>query len=201
MKPTPLIAIFALLLSVSLFVGSHDRSVAPLRRSLAQRSFGRLEGVPVETVSRKWEGEERPLVDPVEEAMPDASVVKDEVAGVTFAPVAAEVAAVSPADDVEEFAPVSASSPGNALRVDQRTVVVRGFRVVPGASGVALAVSVEDGSALKTPDSPDVRPEATASTATHPRRGLTYEDELFRTRWGWSAFADVQHAALEAHSD
>ncbi|MFD0895797.1 hypothetical protein KBB96_02345 [Luteolibacter ambystomatis] len=195
MKLLPLIAVFAALLSISLFVGRHDHSVAPLRRALEQRSFGRSEAAFAGAAERRREGESRTRVD--EKHTPDALVA----AVVTVAPVVAEATTFQPAEDVEDFSPVEATSPGNAVRVNQRNVIVRGFRPVPGASGVALAVSVEKTVDAKTPV--ETKPEAVAApvASIRPHRGLSYEDELFRTKWGWSAYADVRQTALEARSD
>ncbi|BCU79483.1 hypothetical protein [Luteolibacter sp. LG18] len=194
MKPLHLIAVFAVLLTISLFVRSHDRSVAPLRRELDQRSIGRqrpleqMGGVVEEKESRKREGDSRP----------QASAGSDAPSGrvASNAPVAsAEVAGV-PVDDVEEFTPVEASLPGNTLRVNRGSVLVRGFRPVSGTSGVALAVSVE-----KTADGGEDEALVAPVASRHPRRGLSYEDELFRTKWGWTAFADVRQTALETSAD
>ena len=44
-----------------------------------------------------------------------------------------------------------------------------------------------------TPDSADP-----AATPGRSRSGFTYEEELFRTKWGWQAFNDAQAAAARA---
>ncbi|MGC4017477.1 MAG: hypothetical protein QM755_23630 [Luteolibacter sp.] len=199
MKLSQLVAVFAVLVSISLFVSRHDHAVAPLRRALDQRSIGRGEFRTDETdrlgsvaPSRGREGEFSQENE--YGATPDASVM----AGVDEPKVTSEVAAVAPVDGVEVFSPVAASSPGNAMHLNGWTVLVRGFHPVAGASGVALTVSVEK---RVDPDVPDDAPSEQPVVSAIPRRGLSYQDELFRTKWGWSAFADVQRVALEAHSD
>lgn len=43
----------------------------------------------------------------------------------------------------------------------------------------------------------DFLPANPPSASAETRSGFTREEELFRTRWGWAAFDDVQRAALE----
>jgi hypothetical protein len=38
-------------------------------------------------------------------------------------------------------------------------------------------------------------PQASRAPAAQEGPGLTYEQELFRTKWGWAAFEQVQRAA------
>lgn len=196
MKVPSIIAIFAGLLSISLIVGNHDESVAPLQRALGQRSIGRVRVGVDEAVPHE---RERGGVAGSVEASPRENVPAGREVSDASSVVAA-VAAGIPADDVEEFAPVEASLPGNTVRVNQRTVAVRGFRSVPGTSGVALAVSVSVPQADVSTGNP-VAVSEPPITSSRSKRGLSYEEQLFRTKWGWSAFADVQQTALEAHSD
>lgn len=45
-------------------------------------------------------------------------------------------------------------------------------------------------------------PSALASRSyANPRSGLTYEQELFRTKWGWHAFDQAQRAVSELKAE
>lgn len=54
-------------------------------------------------------------------------------------------------------------------------------------------------SPIRQPDPAGAAPSSSDSSAMSDktRSGFTREEELFRTRWGWAAYDDVQRAAFE----
>ncbi|MES2705641.1 MAG: hypothetical protein V4726_03465 [Verrucomicrobiota bacterium] len=75
---------------------------------------------------------------------------------------------------------------------------------VPGSNSPALEIAIATRSSdpaglsagLSASDAEGRSETPTAREAMHS--GFTHEEELFRTRWGWAAFDDVQRAAFEA---
>lgn len=102
------------------------------------------------------------------------------------------------------------SAPGSSLSLDNQTATVTAAQPVSGSQGVALAVVVEDlpphpvalpdsssGSGTEAADAPDLP----TSGPVARRNGFTYQQELFRTKWGWSAYNQVQKMLREDTSD
>lgn len=96
---------------------------------------------------------------------------------------------------------IDPSLPGNSLPLKSGRLFVEAFRAVPGAASPELQVSLSQNT---TPASPAEQPapDIASSTTVVPvaaaeRQGLTYEQELFRTKWGWVAFDQAQRAGSE----
>ena len=95
---------------------------------------------------------------------------------------------------------VNAFAPGNRLPVNEQIVEVQSYHSV--GNGNALTVVV-------VPRQPTPSDDATGDSESLPtaeevsesrlpaqqRRGLSEEEELFRMRWGWAAFAAAQREA------
>lgn len=102
------------------------------------------------------------------------------------------------------------SAPGSSLSLDNQTAIVTASQPVPGSRGVALGVVVED-----TPPNPVVVPDFSPAPGQEPadapdlptpgpvarRSGFSHQQELFRTRWGWAAYDQVQKILREETSD
>jgi hypothetical protein len=77
---------------------------------------------------------------------------------------------------------VNPNAPGNSISSSGQTVAVEGAELLEdGSTALDLAVT----------------PSASPS-GTRVRRGFTYEEELFRTKWGWAAYAEAQKVAAES---
>jgi hypothetical protein len=98
----------------------------------------------------------------------------------------------------EVIVAVHPSGPGNQLVVQGQRVTVDG--IVKGADGrpVNLEVSVDPVAASPVSVAADPRRSASHSSRMVRSGGLTYEEELFRTKWGWAAFDAARRAAMEA---
>ena len=113
--------------------------------------------------------------------------------------------------------PVDPEAPGHQLSFQGQVARVVASQAVAGSNGVALSVIVEDlpvqsASATDLPATPKTEDGAEESAAAHESapaaeglaaspsesgvtsrfRGLSYEQQLFRTKWGWSAFDQMQ---------
>lgn len=102
------------------------------------------------------------------------------------------------------------SAPGSSLSLDSQTAVVTAAQPVPGSRGVALGIVVEDmpPDAVAVPDFspvPGQEPAGTTDLSTPGpiarRSGFTHQQELFRTKWGWAAYDQVQKILREETSD
>jgi len=84
--------------------------------------------------------------------------------------------------------------PGSSLVVDGQRVTVDGYGTSEDANQPELEVKIEgeeDSSSGREPDK-GRRPAGDPSAW-----GLSYEEELFRTKWGWAAFAELQRIAKQ----
>lgn len=114
----------------------------------------------------------------------------------------------------------NSSAPGSLLSINNQIARVTAFQPIPGTKGVTLAVDVED----MTPDQPTfveptqvletesnnpaTPPDLSSPSDTPPSSntvarssGFTYEQQLFRTKWGWAAYDQVQKLLREETSD
>lgn len=64
---------------------------------------------------------------------------------------------------------------------------VTAFQPLPGATGAALEVWVTEAPAQTDPP----------MSGSRGRAGFSYEDALFRMRWGWAAHEAARRAARE----
>lgn len=93
---------------------------------------------------------------------------------------------------------VDAAAPGNSIAVGNVRVQVEG--VAAGADGrdAEIEVAVNAETAAITPGLTTQGATSRSSHALHPQpAGLNYEEQLFRTRWGWAAFAEAQRIGRE----
>ncbi len=76
------------------------------------------------------------------------------------------------------------AQPGHSLTTGNSRVEVEGLTVSPGETKLDAAIT-------------ELRPRGAAEPATRSA-GLTYGEELFRTKWGWAAFNHARRAAAGA---
>ena len=106
--------------------------------------------------------------------------------------------------DEAQAIPVDPVSPGNTLSVREQQVSVQSYQKT--TQGNALSVLVipkqspsTESSVNQTPESEVFESEPPSAVAlqqvSRPSIGFTHEEELFRAKWGWNAFAQVQREA------
>jgi len=98
-----------------------------------------------------------------------------------------------PVDQVTTVNPVS---PGNALVSNGQRVSIQ--QVLTGVGGRGTALDVIITPAGDTPHysaSAQSGADVVQNHASRSRAGLTYEQELFRTKWGWAAYNAANRAA------
>jgi hypothetical protein len=100
---------------------------------------------------------------------------------------AVPVVAAAEADSL----PADPDSPGNFLTFAGRRVAVESWSPHPAGPSLDLLITAGGEPAAA------VFSLTTARAERNSRPGLTYEQELFRTKWGWAAFEQVQRAARE----
>lgn len=102
------------------------------------------------------------------------------------------------------------SAPGSRLSSGDLVVSVNAAKPVQGSSGVTLSVVVTDMPADQSAlvDTPAVEDVQSADGDSQPVAGrfagiggFTYEQQLFRTKWGWAAYDQVQKLLRDEASD
>lgn len=99
------------------------------------------------------------------------------------------------------------AAPGSTLSFNNQTATVTAAQPVSGSNGVALAVVMEDSMHPSPETSPEPSPEISDAPAPDSsdgivrNKGFTYEESLFRMRWGWAAYGQVQKILREETSD
>lgn len=110
----------------------------------------------------------------------------------------------SPAPILQQIDP---NAPGNSFSVGSQLVSVEGVQTSPGTTAldVGISGSVNGTSSLSATRDSKTAPPSPASYSGLPsyRRsqltgGFTYEEELFRSKWGWNAFNEAQKTALQS---
>jgi len=98
---------------------------------------------------------------------------------------------------------VDPSAPGNSLTSNGQRLMVDAYASTAEGSELELDVVIEpDASSTVLEHSEgEVPNEREARRGMVATGGLTYEEELFRTKWGWAAFNKIQQAARGSHSD
>jgi hypothetical protein len=97
------------------------------------------------------------------------------------------------------FQTVDPELPGHSLAAFGRRAAVAETGKAPGSNGVILSLEMEpDIPAIPGENPPLV--ESVVATATTAWSGFSYEQELFRTKWGWQAFDQVQRLLREQSS-
>ncbi len=98
-------------------------------------------------------------------------------------------------DETMDFLPQRPDprSGGVLLTVGRQLVQVEAFARQPAASAPALQVAI-------TPLPEDSAAPAARRPSRPASHGLTHEEELFRTKWGWAAYDAVRRAAMETAS-
>lgn len=89
---------------------------------------------------------------------------------------------------------VDPAAPGSSLSQDGQRATVAGYVASDDPNEAEVQVSMEKDESTGS--------DSKAGSQLHagdPSRwgGLSYEEELFRTKWGWNAFAEVQRLATE----
>lgn len=94
------------------------------------------------------------------------------------------------------------SSPGTSLTVEEQAVTVEATLEVAGSPDPSLSVLIGQPADLANQPEP---PDAPVSQAAEPLTsltggpaapGMTYEEQIFRTKWGWAAYDQARRAAL-----
>ena len=105
----------------------------------------------------------------------------------------------------DQIIPVDPTQPANWMLSGGQYVSVQGY--VPATDGrgptldVLLTPAAAGGSATTQSGSQTSTATATNATTAPPpaesqrTNGLTYEEQLFRSKWGWAAYAAAQRAA------
>ncbi|MEI8038276.1 MAG: hypothetical protein WCJ14_07780 [Verrucomicrobiota bacterium] len=104
------------------------------------------------------------------------------------------------ADVVREQPWVAANpaAPGHQLAYQGREASIEAYQARPASHSVALSVVI---SAAPPTEATSIAPASQPAVTTHaPAAGWTYEQQLFRTKWGWLAFDQMQ-LALRNTSD
>lgn len=103
--------------------------------------------------------------------------------------------------------PVDPHLPSNHFWAGNQQVAVQGYEPAGPGRGLALDLSLTPASAAPstTQTTASSATTDTATSGTGPvsdtnttarlQRGLTYEEQLFRSKWGWSAYATAQRMA------
>lgn len=81
---------------------------------------------------------------------------------------------------------------------------MQAYRPVNDAASPELdVVFTPSADAIGEASSPDTsqQPPTMIAPAGDSRSGLTYEQELFRTKWGWRAFDQAQRVAAELRAE
>jgi len=109
---------------------------------------------------------------------------------------------------------LDAQLPGHSLPAFGRRAFVEEVQQVSGTTGTMLTLAIdsitpepdadpslsENDDIIKNPSHPSTPGRATVSEASNPWNRLSYEQELFRTKWGWQAFDQVQKVLREQRS-
>lgn len=100
-----------------------------------------------------------------------------------------------PSSSVISSFTIDPATPGAALKVGETNVVVESYEPSPHQSSPALAVAITE-----TPQA-ESEPQPVATVVTKPASKqigtMSYEDQLFRMKWGWAAYEATRKAALE----
>lgn len=104
----------------------------------------------------------------------------------------------------QSWSVVNPKLPGNSLSSGKTVAEIKGYQPSPGAVGVGLSLDITDANET-APSDPAVKPEVLADRsierpAQDEHVGLTYEEELFRTKWGWAAYDQVRRVLREESS-
>lgn len=92
------------------------------------------------------------------------------------------------------------ATPGSVLTAGNTTVQVEAITPRPGQSAPALHLLLQDAPASSVPPSYQDQPiRESQPSPSHPTAaaGFTYQEEIFRTKWGWAAFDAARRAALD----
>ena len=107
----------------------------------------------------------------------------------------------------EQIISVDPAQPANWMRAGEGYVSVQGYVPASGGKGMVLDVlltpaaamsgSSTTASAASQTSTAAATKAITSSSATESRSmiGLTYEEQLFRSKWGWAAYAAAQREA------
>jgi hypothetical protein len=115
--------------------------------------------------------------------------------------------AVSLPEKDQIWAGVNHRLPGNYLHMDGKRGEIQQYQKSPGSVGVGLVLDVvpDDETNREPGDTASSSPELITQTGTQASPvnvkenpvGFTYEEELFRTKWGWAAFDQVRKTIRE----
>lgn len=91
---------------------------------------------------------------------------------------------------------------GNALSFAGKRAEILQYQPSPGSLGVGLSVCISPESKVESAVLPVDRPIPT-NDGPHliENTGFTYEQELFRTKWGWAAYDQIQKVLREETSE
>ena len=103
----------------------------------------------------------------------------------------------------EHFIPVDPAQPSNWMRAGEEYVSVQGYMPAAPGRGVALDVVLTPAAAssggVSTASAGSTTAQSVSQTsagaAPRPATGFTYDEQLFRSKWGWAAYAAAQRAA------
>ncbi len=92
----------------------------------------------------------------------------------------------------EKVTIVDPSLPGNFLVANGQQVSIQ--QMVTGGPVKGMALDVVVTSVAEEDASAQSKPDAVPDQTSLPRAGFTYEQQLFRSKWGWAAYAAANRA-------
>lgn len=113
-------------------------------------------------------------------------------------------APVAPIEPPTEWTPLALNTPGTSLVFAGQRAVVVATKPVPNSSNPALSITIAPVAAIPNAENPIMTQTSETAYQENPvsrRRGFTYEEELFRTKWGWTAHDQVQQILREDMGD
>ncbi|MEI6490922.1 MAG: hypothetical protein WCO94_00115 [Verrucomicrobiota bacterium] len=102
---------------------------------------------------------------------------------------------------------IDSTAPGNSFSVAGQRVAIEGVQNSAGKTALDVAITDSGNGTSTAPASSGSPPYSSLSTAYSglPRYqsiqrtvGFTYEQELFRSKWGWDAFNEAQKSVFQA---
>lgn len=176
--------------------GGGDRNTAPAEQAQAQ---AKTERRPGKSGNRSTQADERPAAANSTEVAAAAAAHQEQAVAAAPRPGTpwSRHAALFTRPEAEPFRAVDPVQPGNSLPVAGGRVFIESHRAAAaGTTSPELEVSFSKDAPASSDGQLQTSPSAARQRADI-RPGLTYEQELFRTKWGWVAYDLSQRAGSE----
>lgn len=123
-------------------------------------------------------------------------------AGGGASPLVAQQSEESPSQTGAIVQKVDAAAPGNAFSTSGQRVAVDGVDRATGFRALDVAISeIGEGESVASPARGGTGSDPSGGSSRSRGEfgtGFTYEEELFRSKWGWEAFNEARRAAVQA---